>query len=990
MTGRNLQQQQRQQSASVEPSPTTVDPSQVYDFRAEQEKRARIEAEKRRKIEAERAARQAEEDARKAEEDARKAEEERVAAEAKKTEDDAQKAREAEAKKEAAKQRRAEARKKAREEKRQSNTAATALQQMASSSAAPAGSAAAMMNAMMGNMSGPPANNEEAEMRAMFKKMREFNQKNPAMLAKLWEEERQQHAAQTSPPAAQAAATATPAPAAAPAPVQAPASTKAAKGKKKAPPPAALHPPAPAQPAVQQSAAPSSGKTPLQASPTKGQSGSLWPPHKKGSLAEAAAKWLSALPDNAGKSISKEEIIAILDNNPSYVQLCEAIEKMGIRFERSTLAKELLKAVPDGLKGQQAPKPATPATNVTAQLNGAASTPGSAPPKKRGRPKKDEPGRYSLPSGAGSRGSGTVSYSTPSFSSLADAAREVNAMDAPYYPSAASESLVSTLASGPPQAGYGNFDDTPIIIDDSNNAHTPDVKPEEKPESPPRPPADKEEAARKRGFGDLVDLTAADSDDEDGPPPKFFKPMPPPPPTNGMLPSTDFRKPIPYNQFMQQRQTLNPGQGGMHPSAPPRPVYNPQQWSLQKPQSPATPPVPVKSNGPTEEQKQSERLRGKMLVEPIMRDRVARKSRYDSRTIARDVLLATGRHPDMRALNAHMNPVQRLLGDHGGVVDGAGNKSDLSTIRWDIIDPGEPTEEATARAKSASGGRDKGDADESDAPTSKPVSKKREETDVDSDAPRELQAGKPRAKANKIGKRGPGRPPKAGRSGSPPAPALRVASADLLDSNSNEHPELTSDLPHRASPAHQRSTSAQSGASPGMAIGYSAFRQYDENGNPIKKKGRPVGWRKSIHSREAQGLTPKKSGEYIPKGPGRPRQSATKDDLVQPKYQIFRCEWQDCSGELDNLEKLRKHVIKIHGSPNSEGDHECRWKSCRSQGLHIDARGKARSGEVGVSSFENIEYWTKHINKAHVEAVAWKQGDGPKGGTVSGEQEDSD
>ncbi|KAK6400424.1 hypothetical protein LTR95_019307, partial [Oleoguttula sp. CCFEE 5521] len=107
----------RQQSESVEPAPTTVDPSHVYDFRAEREKKAKIEAEKQRKIDDEKAARKAEEDRlaaerRKVEEIKRKGEEQaaKVAADAERKSDaDA-------AAKKVAQDRKNEQRRKAREE----------------------------------------------------------------------------------------------------------------------------------------------------------------------------------------------------------------------------------------------------------------------------------------------------------------------------------------------------------------------------------------------------------------------------------------------------------------------------------------------------------------------------------------------------------------------------------------------------------------------------------------------------------------------------------------------------------------------------------------------------------------------------------------------------------------------------------------------------------------------------------------------------------
>ncbi|KAM3424588.1 hypothetical protein BST61_g6580 [Cercospora zeina] len=986
VAAQNLQQQ-RPESASVEPMPTTVDPSQVYDIRAEREKAARIEAEKRRKYEAEQAAKKAEEDARKAEEDARKAEEERTAAEARQAEEDARKASEAEAKKKATAERKKEARRKAKEEK-QSKTAATALQQMAS------GSGSASMMDMIGDMSGPPANDEEAEMRAMFKKMREFNQKNPAMLAKLWEEERKQHTAQASPGPSQPAR---PAQNSAPQP----AAPTLNKTQQKAPATATAPPTQPGLQTVNRPAQPSN------TTPASGGT-SLWPPQKKGTLAEAAATWLSELPANqsSGRVVNREQILKILDTNPSYVQLCEAIERTGVYFERSALAKELLNAVPDGLKGGQnsvkAGADAAPsaAGTIAPNTNG---TPATAPPKKKGRPKKDEPGRYSLP-GERSSTSGTVSYSAPTFTSLTEAARAVNAMNTTRgnFHGTVSDSLANAYIPATQDPTF--YDSAPIMVDDDPQPSTsqpPEIKPEEKPTEPPPPPKDKEEAARKRGFGDLVDLTADDSDDE-APPRKFV--IPPSGPGLGVKtvpPSDRLKQPMPYQQFVQNRSQqsrplFGPGSGFGKPGpnfSSPRPTFPQQTWKGPKMQSPAPPPASApqqaRPKGPSEETKQAERIRGRMLVEPIMRDRVARKSKYDSRTVARDVLLATGRHPDMRALNAHLNVMQKLLGDHGGVVDGGdrGNKSDLSTIRWDLIDPGDPTEEAKKKAKSASN-REEDVFDGDSASHSKRNPSEGAEPRDHVPNPK-----KPKARPSKNADR-----------------ESSVRDASPGTASANEHPELTSDLspqvprvtpvPRRGSVAsnytpttgvnNRRKPSSMSKATSvqptGTPVGYAALRQLDENGNPIKKKGRPVGWRKNIHSREAQGLTPKKTDANEPKTSSKLRQSTgTRESskvIVEPHYQIFPCKWQNCHAELDNLEKLKKHTLKLHGDANDDGDFECRWQDC-GNGVHIDAHGNERPGDAGVTSFETLDHWFKHVNKSHLHEIAWKLGDGPRGGSVS-------
>lgn len=995
-----VQASNRQQSASVEPSgPTTVNPSQVYDDRAERQRKAQIDSEKRRKREEEEAA--------------HKAEAERVAAaEKRKVEEEKQKAEieKQEAAKRAQAERKAEARKKAREEKRQSKTAATALQKMSSSGG---------MDAPANNQA-PPVRDEEAEMRAMFQKMREFNAKNPTMLAKLWEEERKSH---TSPPTAKAM----------PAPPMKPPTPKQQQAASNATPSSA-----PPNGASEQQyrpfqklppppkATPQSMTTSTQPMASPGNA-SLWPPQKKGSLAEAAAKWLISLPENTGKAVNREAILKILEANPSYVQLCEALEALGLRFERSLLARELLKAVPDGLKAPVPPPaastPLSTFSGATPQANGSADSPRG---KKRGRPAKvNDPGvgtesraldgRSPRPDSRPMTNGGTVTYEAPSFSSLAEAAREVNNMGrAPPAP--------MSLQGGPVQPPQPS----PYFMNGSRptsqpQPQPPEKKPEVKPEAPRRPPANKEEAARKT-FGDLVDLTADDSEDE-GPPKKILQTA------NGQMngasvqqpapASVQFKHPMSFKDFYQQAprpQPVMPGQGSMHPSAPaqaqmgaPKPLQPlPSNMPARPTQAPPPPlPQPVKPKGPSPEQLQQERIRGKMLVEPIMRDRVARKSKYDSRTIARDVLLATGRHPDMRALNAHFNTMQKLLGSHGGGFEtsegGRGDRSDLSTIRWHVVDPGSPPKPVVAKtvlgAATAVGGDETEDADDEDdnpaAPSEMPRHVSHQVVDNGDGTVRYVSVSQ-QLNGKTVGpKKRRGRPPRnslpnniGGERQHPSLEGQRDATNTRPSTNTPNRQSATTTAPQSA-PAGSRPTAAAA-ASPSGAdtptgrppVGYAAFRQVDEQGNVVKKKGRPVGWRKNVHSREAQGLAPATAGSATL--PSRLRQSQNAEELlVEPEYRVWRCRWRGCKAELHNLEALKRHVVKIHGRPTvGSGRFECLWQGYEGSAKGVEVgkgKGKASEGDVGAM-FGDLEGWVNHVDREHLRPVAWELGDGPRGG----------
>lgn len=163
----------------------------------------------------------------------------------------------------------------------------------------------------------------------------------------------------------------------------------------------------------------------------------------------------------------------------------------------------------------------------------------------------------------------------------------------------------------------------------------------------------------------------------------------------------------------------------------------------------------------------------------------------------------------------------------------------------------------------------------------------------------------------------------------------------------------------------QMSNQPQSTPGSGGAVGYAAFRTYDENGNEVKKKGRPVGWRKNVHSREAQGLSPKKSAS-------KPKTSITRPErqLQEPKYQVYKCHWFDCGAELHSLEVLKKHVTKVHGRPDTGDQYRCMWRGC--------------DLNTASSAFKDISPWLSHVDKEHLQAVAWRLGDGPRGG-LSGE-----
>jgi hypothetical protein len=1044
----------RQSSASVEPPNNTVDPSQVYDFRAGRENKAKAEAGKRCKMEdieaakraegtriaeekrkADKAVRQAEEAKRQAEEMKRQAEELRVNGERRWAEQAKRKADEKTAAVKAAVKVEAARKKEEQRKIRESKSAADISASFATSS-----------NVQDSENMPPPVSDEEAEMRAMFQKMREFNSKNPAMLAKLWEEERRCYAVQSPSPQPSVAT----APASKPsarkkiAPVMPLSASTATRNQVKAFHGATMTGPTHTAPSVNGSpthnqvskaSIPQANASQVTVSHTHVPAANthFWPPGKKCLLAEIAARWLHSV--NPHRVVTTSEILERLDMNPNYVQLCESLEAMGLRFERAVFARELLRGIPPAVPMSQTSLKATEtsimsANGTVAQANRMAAPSTNNPKHKRPRATKTEMDQrhpLNLVDGLNKKrkgksvdpsGDGMVDYEIPSFSVGDDYL-------AGGYVTHASEqaATVSNQLSG----RNSQFS----ISNDPGRQPSLSVQPERwstswvqqgtptpvasaqtteelKPLSPPRKPADKEEAARKRGFGDLVDLTAGDSDDEGLPPMRAMKVSQAPRPSELQRHIQRIRQPHQPNQQIKQpsmpsadpfaKSRVLPPSNASSPGNAGSPFQAPGTTKLYLSQgfgtaptafmSAATAPMtgpsvapmmklpvllsdasqPIRRKGPTNEQLQYERVRENMVVEPIVRDRVARRSTYDSRTIARDVLLATGRHPDMRPLNSHLNAMQKLLGDKGGMSDQSGNKSNLATIKWDILDPDPPTkikaplkkqleqqnvqEEKNITQSTEVDGEDVDDEEDLPSALAPEGSMRGSAFDLRNNANPNANASannKPLEPTEVPKKRG--RPPKSAQNTS-------------AFSSVNGPAEQASIRPSGT----LREMSTQPPTTPGSgAVGYAAFRKYEANGNEIKKKGRPVGWRKSVHSREAQGLTPKKFGNAKPK----PSSARPESQLQEPKYQVYKCHWRNCDAELHSLEVLKKHITRVHGGPDPDTKkYRCMWRDCNLN--------------IANSTFEVISDWLAHVDKEHLQAVAWRLGDGPRGG-LSGE-----
>lgn len=822
---------------------TTVDPLAVYDPWPEYQRRQAVQ---------------------KALEDAARAEEERIAEEIHKVEE----------------QRTEEERKQQEEEDNLRQPSSKTEPKKSQKQQQP--NIAEMVSATSASNDGP-GEALENEIRAMMAKMRELNSKDPALLARIWEEERRAKVPKS--PAAQNK----PVPQA---PLTQPTQSAQANTPQVANPRKetvfreTLNPnvPKPATPAVAQAVP--VGQAQPTASRTAGNT--VWPHEKQSHLANAAAIYLNA--HNPGTHVESSRILTLLHGNPSYMDLCGQLEQMGLKLDRAVLAKSLLTAVPDVNSGRKSvPQPAP------------------APVQK------------------------------------------------PHVPPAVMKEEVATgvapsLQFAPASGSPANGGSHPSFPDNASPAAPPAPAPAPVAEMVPikpelRKPANKAEAARKRNLSDLVDLTQLSEDEDMGPPPKRL----------ASEPMRSFGSPHP------RQVTTEIDEGSSTPNFPiaNNPSQTPQSFVPQSIQ-------------PLNE------LRYNTYVEPLDRKKAIRRNNYNPATIARDVLLACGRHPSERNLNQHLDGLRTTLPQ-------VTFDSDLSTLRWDLIDPGKPPpgyfkDGVQAFAEDADDEDDSGDQD------ARP---------------------RPGAPSNAIG----------GEGGAQiRAQALPEAINPFKQKRRGRPPRHS--FPNGASPATPKrpkdpasmSSSAPRPSSGAAGVGYQAFRsitEYGPDGQPLpKKKGRPVGWRKAIHGSAVAQSRPVMNGHTGPLSKHHPTQPSSLRDVHTgqnnaptwiesrspsvanrvPQYQSYKCKWLNCKADLHNLDTLKKHVFKVHRKETPHNTLDCLWDDCGKEVTNFDPLTNMRLERNQPYSFDLESSWRSHIQQSHFDPLSWELGDGPASG-LSGKED---
>ncbi|KAK2752894.1 hypothetical protein FQN54_008047 [Arachnomyces sp. PD_36] len=677
-------------------------------------------------------------------------------------------------------------------------------------------------------------------------------------------------------------------------------------------------------------------KTPNSAPPT------LWPEAKQKTVAHEVAKHLLSDPRNKDKENPEAMILSLVNEKPSYSDLCQTIENRGFILNRGDLARHILRVVPDLNGNASRPPPAEPSS--------------STPPVQQQQPQQPtHPPIGSVQfNNVGQWNSSTVN-TTPTNSQINN-----TPVSGPPYPPANTNTTNAT-AQPPSGATYPPIQNTPAVSQPSPHTNgknsvshilrdSPGVQ--NQPPAPLRqtqskastspgvnrlpkghrvasvtpqaaPPNSKAGMARKRDFSDIVDLAQGLSDDEEDMEPVQKMPR-----------SESMSAPVPTTSHVEPM--------GPTPGRTPGPILGPTPGpilgssfgsSLGSTPAQYTPEQASKASGKLDLSsfKRSEEASGSKkeslrryphIVQPINKTEALRTSYYDPKTIARDILIAAGRHPTERALNAHLSKLQQTF----SFVD---SSSDLETFRWDLVDPGGPQ-----------------------VPNVEAVP-------VVTHPPSLLKA------------------------------EHQVSTSQSVVNNSDQYQESARDSKKHANP--KMNTKIHSNAlrhHRPSSLHITQTVNSEEVKTPTRQKGKDNSTPQASSSVSAMDSSsaPAMASSSAPAIPGprrrgrprkhehesRPTTSATKRKIevavpvrsLPPQYNVYQCKWHGCASQLHNIKTLEKHFQKVH-RPEGDRKRPCLWTGCR------------KPGTPSASLSFTPDQLSEHVRKTHIEPMAWNLGEGP-------------
>lgn len=654
-----------------------------------------------------------------------------------------------------------------------------------------------------------------------------------------------------------------------------------------------------------------------------------WPEHKKWDLAVAAKNILLSMPVNSSKakSISPEQILAYLNENPSYEQLCQMIESKGLIIGRGHFARSLLEAVP-GMAG-----------GVHQQRQALASRP---------------PASYLNSQHPNGAGNDTL-------------ASQVN--------SKFLDQNQRTVSNKAPTAQMtpSSIEAPPIV------------------EEKPKAPLTKQEMARKRNIVDIVDLSQLSDDDMPPPPkaPRIDETSfhsHSPVPSSGSDPFHGFRRtdtpnsiPGPPNFQPDPRHLQSYTSPYFNPILPPPPPPPPPFALPSTRQRELT-----NSEGIVQQVDDSKAMkRRRYNPKTVVRDVLIAAGRHPTENPLNYHLNI------LRKTFKHVNDVSDLdtfrwdLVDPGEPLPAAIAKDSHDVPNAGLIDEadGNEADDEDQDVRHDAGQNPNNGAAESSVTIAAPVAASQLGTQTPKllgpqRKRRSKQSGLPMDKPlMSSGLNGSVNHPV--KESSPKTPSSVPQSTPLQDGSGSTGIRRRGRPPgsRNKNPRKSIGTPSQSNGMPPLAR---------INTTPA----RPSGLRNSIASTDGVAIvvpspSPSIVDQSSQKRRGRPPKKSTPKSSQQstPIHRVYKCQWGSCPAELHNLETLRKHVNK-HGNISKDGDapFPCLWKGC---GKAVTAQESNNNDEEEEEpehqplTFATHDIWTKHMEKRHIADYAWKLGDGP-------------
>jgi hypothetical protein len=312
--------------------------------------------------------------------------------------------------------------------------------------------------------------------------------------------------------------------------------------------------------------------------------------------------------------------------------------------------------------------------------------------------------------------------------------------------------------------------------------------------------------------------------------------------------------------------------------------------------------------------------------------------------------------------------------------------SDLSTFRWDIVDPGSPLV-GSANMSLSSEAQDKPSISAGDSSLSRVYFLDGVKLPVGRGPLRPTRGGSIRRR---------GRPSLLQSQTMTPSQPSGLGFSSTAESNFAVIIEATA--PGTSDPGHSRngrlestdsaSTARRRGRPPKVLSVKSQHVTPSPRhiGRPTRPLSRGIGMQGSLPGRKVG--RPRIYPLSKSKPTGRPRKYDPKP--VTPKFISFLCEWKDCKAELHNLETLRRHVYSVHAKVQESGAIACRWSRC---GLTRQAHDESTPKSTPKSTpepkfvhepheFAGMQEFKGHMEKVHLIPFAWHMGDGPRGSTL--------